>query len=151
MILTIFRAHKCHALVIKSKVRIIILVFKSMPVFVALYQYHVSSGDVHVGLCGLFTPGRCAAVRAGTVLRSIAELRRHTADSRCVGPPSTACLWTGERWLGCHVLATQLLRDAGKPYHYWLSINISNYIFRSIIITVQLPISLIAKAKVKWI
>lgn len=55
------------------------------------HQYHVTSGDVHVGLRRLFAPGGSGAVGGGgAVLRPVAELRGHAAHSRRVGAPPTA-------------------------------------------------------------
>lgn len=91
------------------------------------HQYHVTRGDVHIRLSWLFAPGRGRAVSGGrAVLRPVAELGRHAADTgRVCAPPSagsgSCCrprhatahpsntILTAEGRFGGHVLSTELL------------------------------------------
>lgn len=86
------------------------------------YQYHVTRGDVHVRLGGLFAPGWGGTVGGGrTVLGTIAELGGNAADTGCVRTPSSTspsgygsprhapsshAVLAAQGGLGCHVLAT---------------------------------------------
>ena len=89
------------------------------------HQDHVTRGDVHVGLGGLFAPRRGGAVGGGrAVLGAIAELGGDAAYTGSVRPPSAAgaggygrprhaptahAVLAAQGGFGRHVLPTQLL------------------------------------------
>lgn len=77
------------------------------------HQYHVTCGDVHVGVGGLLAPGRDTAPGWGADgCTGIAELRWHAVD------PGGDGLWTLAGWFDGHTLPAQLLQgrvDASNP------------------------------------
>lgn len=74
------------------------------------YQYHVTSGDVHVGWHWLLTPGGGTAAGGGAGCRAIAELRGDAVESRVAQG-----LWPLDalRRPDRHPLATKLLGITG--------------------------------------
>lgn len=73
------------------------------------HQYHVTGGDVHVGVCGLFAPGGDAAPSRGADgLTAVAELRRHAVDPGGDGLRTLG--WRFDR----HALPTELLQREGR-------------------------------------
>ena len=70
------------------------------------YQYHVTSGDVHVGRHWLFAPGGGAAAGRRAARGAIAELGRDAVEPRVTqGLRPLDALWRPD----CHTLTTQLL------------------------------------------
>lgn len=70
------------------------------------HQYHVTCGDVHVGVGGLLAPGRDAAPGRGADGRTgVAELRGHTVD------PGGDRLRTLRGGFDGHALPAQLLQE----------------------------------------
>lgn len=66
----------------------------------------MAGGDVHVGVGGLFAPGRdAAACRRADSLTTVAELRRHAVD------PGGDRLRALGRGFDRHALPTELLRE----------------------------------------
>lgn len=69
----------------------------------------MTSGDVQVGVGGLFAPGRqAAACRRADGLSAVAELRRDAVD------PGGDRFWTLRRRLDRHPLAAEFLRTGKK-------------------------------------
>lgn len=70
------------------------------------HQYHVTCGDVHVGVGGLLAPGRDAAPgRGADGWSGVAELRGHTVD------PGGDRLRTLRGGFDGHALPAQLLQE----------------------------------------
>lgn len=87
------------------------------------HQYHMTSGDVHIGRHRLFTPWGCAAASWRAGCRPITELGWHTVEPRVAQG-----LWTFNtlRRPNCHSLATQLL---GNYRRGWWSTGSSKTFF----------------------
>ena len=83
------------------------------------HQYHVTRGDVHVGVGGLLAPGGGAAAGRGADGRApLAELGRHAVDARLEGLERLGAL---RRRFDRHPLATQLLGDRDGERHETVS------------------------------
>ena len=93
-----------------------------LPLFLeskpAPYQYHVTSGDVHVGWHRLLAPGGGAAAGRGASRGPVTELGRHAVEPRVAqGLRPLHALRRPDR----HSLATQLLHGSEEEMvKHWI-------------------------------